>query len=111
MAYSKKMELTTLEKMMLIHCRDIHKPEKAGLCSECLELLDYARKRTEKCVFGDNKPVCSQCPVHCYRPAKREDIRKIMKYSGPRMLKRHPILAVRYMYRKKFKSHPDRLQK
>lgn len=111
MAYSKKLEITTLEKMMLIHCRDIHRPARAGLCPECRKLLDYARQRTEKCVFGDNKPVCSQCPVHCYRPANREDIRKIMRYSGPRMLKRHPILAVRYMYRKKFKSPPDRLQR
>ena len=95
---------------MLIHCRDIHKPEKAGLCSECLELLDYARKRTEKCVFSDNKPVCSQCPVHCYRPAKREDIRKIMKYSGP-VCEAAPHPGGEVYVPQEIQSHPDRLQK
>ncbi len=103
--------MTTVEKMMLLHCRDVHKPATAGLCNDCRKLLEYARQRTEKCVFGEEKPVCSECPVHCYRPVMREEMRKIMKYSGPRMMRNHPILAVRYMYRKKFKSHPDRLQK
>ncbi len=29
----------------------------------------YADKRLDKCVFGENKPACKQCPVHCYQPA------------------------------------------
>jgi len=111
MAYSKKLELTTVEKMLLIHCRDRHQPATAGLCGDCRKLLDYVCQRTDKCVFGDDKPVCSQCPVHCYRPAMREEIRKIMQYSGPRMLHKHPILTVRYMYRKRFISPPGQVRK
>ena len=29
----------------------------------------YADKRLDKCVFGEEKPACKQCPVHCYQPA------------------------------------------
>jgi hypothetical protein len=35
-----------------------------------------------KPVFGDNKPACKQCPVHCYQPAKREEMKQIMRWAG-----------------------------
>ncbi len=111
MAYSKKLEMATLDKMLGIYCHDTHKNRDQDLCEDCRALREYARLRLEKCPYGDNKPVCSECPIHCYRPVVREEIREVMKYAGPRMLKKHPVLAVRYMYRKKFKSHPDRLHK
>lgn len=38
-----------------------------------------------------------QCPVHCYQPAKREEMKQIMRWAGPRMLWRHPILTVRHL--------------
>ncbi|MDI8106979.1 nitrous oxide-stimulated promoter family protein, partial [Salmonella enterica subsp. enterica serovar Anatum] len=41
------------------------------------------------------KPACKQCPVHCYQPAKREEMKQIMRWAGPRMLWRHPVLTVR----------------
>ena len=50
-----------------------------------------------KCVFGEEKPACKQCPVHCYQPAKREEMKQIMRWAGPRMLWRHPILTVRHL--------------
>ena len=53
-------------------------------------LFVYAQKRLDKCVFGEEKPACKQCPVHCYQPAKREEMKQIMRWAGPRM---HPILA------------------
>ena len=37
-------------------------------------LFVYAQKRLDKCVFGEEKPACKQCPVHCYQPAKREEM-------------------------------------
>lgn len=55
-----------------------------------------AKKRLDKCVFGEEKPACKQCPVHCYQPAKREEMKQIMRWAGPRMLWRHPILTVRH---------------
>lgn len=38
-------------------------------------LFAYAQKRLDKCVFGEEKPACKQCPVHCYQPAKREEMK------------------------------------
>ena len=60
-------------------------------------LFAYAQKRLDKCVFGEQKPACKQCPVHCYQPAKREEMKQIMRWAGPRMLWRHPILTVRHL--------------
>jgi len=57
----------------------------------------YAEKRLDKCVFGEEKPACKQCPVHCYQPAKREEMKQIMRWAGPRMLWRHPILTVQHL--------------
>jgi hypothetical protein len=32
----------------------------------------------------------------------RDKIRRVMRYSGPRMLTRHPILAVDHLIKEKF---------
>ena len=45
-------------------------------------LFVYAQKRLDKCVFGEEKPACKQCPVHCYQPAKREEMKQIMPLPG-----------------------------
>ena len=42
-------------------------------------LFTYAQKRLDKCVFGEEKPACKQCPVHCYQPAKREEMKQIIR--------------------------------
>ncbi|AIK13952.1 nitrous oxide-stimulated promoter family protein [Pectobacterium atrosepticum] len=61
------------------------------------DLFSYAIKRLERCHFGEDKPACKHCPIHCYQPARREAIKAIMRWSGPRMLLRHPILAIRHL--------------
>ena len=86
----------TLQAMLDIYCRDKH-ASTGTLCSECRELLDYATARLVKCPFGDKKPACAQCTIHCYQPAMRVRAREVMKYSGPRMLTTHPILAARHI--------------
>lgn len=68
------------------------------LCSQCQSLLDYAHKRLEHCKYGEDKPSCTRCPVHCYKPAMREQIRQVMRYSGPRMLLHDPIMAIRHLW-------------
>ena len=68
------------------------------LCPQCQALLDYAHRRLEHCRFGENKPSCTRCPVHCYKPAMREQIRQVMRYSGPRMLLHDPIMAIRHLW-------------
>lgn len=81
-------------KMILIYC----KGQKHGgaLCGECRELMEYAHKRLDSCKFGENKVFCSKCAVHCYQPGMRERIKTVMKYSGPRMLLYHPVMAVKH---------------
>jgi hypothetical protein len=89
-------EVKTLTAMLRIYCRGRHGGGRE-LCGECRELQVYAEGKLEKCRFGDRKPKCSQCPVHCYKPAMRERIREVMQYAGPRMMTRHPVLAVRHI--------------
>ena len=86
-------ELATLTAMIEIHCRDVHGTGD-GLCVDCAELLTYATRRLDRCVFGDTKPTCANCTVHCYSAAKRDEVRVVMRYAGPRMIWRHPILAM-----------------
>jgi hypothetical protein len=93
-------ELRTLEAMTAIYCNDLH--DGAMLCAECRELMVYAAKRLAVCPFGEQKPVCARCQVHCYGPAPREKVREIMRYAGPRMVLRHPWLALRHLLDKRF---------
>ena len=88
-------EWQTIAAMVPCYCRD-HHGTSASLCLECQGLLDYAAVRLDRCRFGPEKPVCNKCPVHCYQPARREQIRVVMRYSGPRMLWQHPILSLRH---------------
>jgi hypothetical protein len=91
-----KRERRTVEAMVLMHCRARH-GTATGLCTECRRLLDYASKRLKRCPFQENKPTCGHCTVHCYQPEMRERIRTVMKFAGPRMLYRHPVLAFRHL--------------
>lgn len=69
------------------------------LCPECSALLDYALRRLDSCRFGNGKPSCRKCPVHCYRADMRERIRTVMRWAGPRMIFHHPLAATRHLLR------------
>jgi hypothetical protein len=73
------------------------RPARSPGRPECAELLAYARLRLEKCRYGADKPTCANCDTHCYKPAMRDQVRIVMRYSGPRMLKLHPVLAVAHL--------------
>ena len=88
-------EWQTIAAMIRCYCRD-HHATRTTLCQECRGLLDYATVRLDRCRFGSEKPVCVKCPVHCYQRARREQIRAVMRYAGPRMLWQHPILSLRH---------------
>ncbi|QPG07400.1 nitrous oxide-stimulated promoter family protein [Klebsiella pneumoniae subsp. pneumoniae] len=85
----------TIQRMIALYQRRC--PEAQADNAHYQALNAYADKRLDKCVFGENKPACKQCPVHCYQPAKREEMKQIMRWAGPRMLWRHPILTVRHL--------------
>lgn len=86
-------ELKTIKIMMGIYCQDKHGGKK--LCGACAELLAYADKRLGLCPQHP-KPSCKNCPTHCYLPEKRELMRVIMKYAGPCMPLRHPLLTLKH---------------
>jgi len=86
-------EARTVDAMLQIYCRQQHGSQN-GLCDSCASLNQYADQRLKACPFGEGKTVCSKCPVHCYSPAKREQIRQVMRFTGPRMLWSHPWLTL-----------------
>ena len=70
--------------------------KKHGNQQECQELKDYANYRLSKCPYRNTKQFCSQCKIHCYEKEKKEQIRKVMRYSGPRIFFYHPIITLRH---------------
>jgi len=103
-------ERETVEIMIRMYCR-AHHAGVEGLCGDCRELAEYASARLDKCMFGDDKPTCANCPVHCYKPSMREQVKKVMRYSGPRMMLRHPVLAVRHVIRGRKKFDTKNVEK
>ena len=92
----REREKRTVSLMIRIYCKKKHGTKK-GLCPECEALDAYARMRSEKCPFMETKTFCSNCRVHCYKADMREKIRAVMRFSGPRMLFSHPIMAIRHV--------------
>ncbi|WP_075202590.1 nitrous oxide-stimulated promoter family protein [Vibrio mexicanus] len=103
-------EFKTVASMMEIYCRSHHDSSK-GLCAACNDLLIYAEQRLDRCPYGQEKPTCNQCPIHCYKSEPKEQMRLVMRYSGPRMLLPHPILAIRHLLheRKPVPSKPSNM--
>ena len=88
-------ERQTMTAMIHIYCHGHHHPTR-GLCAGCQQLLDYAGVRLERCRFGVDKPTCANCPVHCYQRERREQVKAIMRYAGPRMMWKHPVMSLRH---------------
>ncbi len=89
-------EMKTIRAMLRIACHDRHGTAE-GLCAECQALADYAAKRLAHCPYGADKPTCVNCRIHCYGPRQREQVRDTMRYAGPRMMLRHPVLAIMHV--------------
>ncbi len=85
-------EKQTIDKMIALYSRSHPLPENAE--DDYQALHAYAMKRLDRCAYGEEKPACKQCPIHCYQPVKREQMKVIMRWAGPRMLLRHPILTI-----------------
>jgi hypothetical protein len=92
-------ERNTVGAMIRLYCRVHHHPA-TGLCPECAALYTYAMMRLDRCPFGADKPACSDCPIHCYKPDMRGRIREVMRFAGPRMLLTHPLLAIAHLFDK-----------
>lgn len=89
-------EFQTIKAMVEIYCR-AHQHGPFSECKECQEFLEYAYTRLDRCPYGQNKPTCNKCPVHCYKPHLKAKAKEIMVFSGPKMLLPHPIMAIRHL--------------
>jgi len=87
-------EWKTVTAMLEIHCRDHH---GGPPCAECQELVRYVSVRLDRCRFGEDKPTCARCPVHCYQRERREQIKAVMRHAGPRMMWEHPWLSLMHL--------------
>lgn len=92
---AKEKKVSSL--MIHLYCRKHHHPKKGELCSECAELEEYVYARINHCPHMETKTFCSNCRTHCYKPDMREKIRAVMRFSGPRMLFYHPVLAIKHV--------------
>lgn len=93
----REKEKKTVRCMIEIYCHRKHRTRGNDLCDECRELADYAAARVEHCPYMETKTFCSSCKTHCYKPQMREKIRKVMKFSGPRMIIYSPGMVFRHM--------------
>ncbi|MBP6122848.1 MULTISPECIES: nitrous oxide-stimulated promoter family protein [Providencia] len=104
-------EIITIEKMIKIYEKAY--PAPIDNPDHYQKLYSYAINRLEKCRYGEQKPACKQCPIHCYQPKMREQMKVIMRWAGPKMLIHHPILAIRHLLddRKPVPELPPRVRK
>jgi len=92
------IEYKTIKAMVTIYCRAHHNSAtKSAPCPECVEFLLYANDKLDRCPYGQSKPTCKKCPIHCYKKQQRQQAKDIMRYAGPRMLLGHPILAIKHL--------------
>lgn len=97
-----KKEKKTIEIMIEKYCQHFHNT-KSELCNNCSLLLKYANNRLDNCYYlkkFSTKPICSKCLFHCYKPDMREEIRKVMRYMGSRMMFSHPIMGLHHLFHK-----------
>lgn len=87
-------EFKTITAMVKIYCRNNHHCTTASsVCEDCSEFIKYARQRLSHCPFEEQKPTCGKCTIHCYKKEMQTKAKQVMRYSGPRMVWNHPLLA------------------
>jgi hypothetical protein len=113
----KSQDIKVLSTFISIFCREAHRSAAKGnftitdgrlrhmladkqlsLCADCRKLLNHAIAKLLLCPY-DPKPMCKKCPTHCYAPGYREQIRKVMKFSGLYLIKHGRLdLLIHYWF-------------
>ena len=93
----RQREKEAVSLMIALYCHGLHGTKRGALCPECAALDEYAQSRSDRYPFMATKTFCANCRVHCYKPEMRAKIREVMRYSGPRMMLHHPVMAVRHV--------------
>ncbi len=99
----RQQEMKSMQEIITLYCHGKQHLREAcaGLCPECQHIAGYARSRILGCPRMAEKSFCAVCPIHCYQKKEREQIRKIMRWAGPRMLLRHPLMTLRHIWHQK----------
>ena len=100
----RQQEKEMVSQMIHLYCKKQHE-SKGKLCEECKSLKDYSILRIDRCPFMETKTFCSNCKVHCYKADMREKIRKVMRFSGPRMVFYHPVTAIHHVIASKIEKN------
>lgn len=85
-------EIRIVAKMIRLYCTKNHGTEE--LCPECETLRAETESCLTRCTYGESKPICKKCPIKCWSGDKREQIKRVMQFSGPRMIFHDPIVAL-----------------
>ena len=88
-AKKREKEKSIVTLMIKLYCKKHDDIDEA-------DLLRYVNERIDKCPMMEQKTFCSKCKIHCYRKEYREKIKKVMRYSGPRIFFYHPILVIKH---------------
>lgn len=92
----RERERRVVAEMIAVYCHGNHGTRPGELCDECARLAEYASARVSRCPLMATKSFCSRCRAHCYAADRRERIRDVMRYAGPRMMLHHPVMCVRH---------------
>jgi len=93
-----KREQRTITHMISIYCHG-QGHAVSGMCADCGSILRYAEERISSCPYrGSPKPACGLCRTNCFTPEMQRRFAQIMRYAGPKMLVRHPLLTLVHVW-------------
>lgn len=90
----KEKEIVLL--MIMKYCKG--NKHLSTLCESCSKLIEYVNDRVDNCPFAETKTFCSFCEIHCYEKNMQEEIKKVMRYSGSRMIFSNPIITLDHVF-------------
>ncbi|HUV66932.1 MAG TPA: nitrous oxide-stimulated promoter family protein [Sedimentisphaerales bacterium] len=102
-----KKERKTIAVMISMFCEAHHGTSREQLCPACEELQGYTEQRLDRCPFGENKGACSKCRIHCYKTQMRKRVTEVMRYADPKMIAKHPLLAIDHLLKTVRKQKPE----
>ena len=100
----KRRDVKVLAGFVDIYCREQHREAekhhfdiadeglgrslgRINLCHDCSRLLEHGIAKLSLCAQNP-KPSCRKCRTHCYAPGYREEIRRVMRFSGVYLIRR-----------------------
>lgn len=106
--YLKKVseDKKIISTMISIYCNgNSHKANeenkvKDDICPNCKRLQEYAYSKIDKCpkLKSGKKAICGTCKNNCYMQDDELSnmMKAVMKYSGPRMILKHPLMTIKH---------------